>query len=214
MLRGVSVVLLALAVALGGWGATQLWADRGGDASPAAEPPAEEAQLPQEEPRIAQVAVEPLLPRVTVALGSSRDPFARGLAAGRDEVHRLFREYVLSRVVALEVDARLPRTFENWQAADDFEATEASPEGLLTCWEENWYITHEWSSFGKQILGLVPGDVIQINGRRAKVGGLFDYPKASFSNEIHELVGYDLVILQTCEPMSDLNRIVWGSWLD
>lgn len=146
----------------------------------------------------------------TVQLARPAAPFAYGLVAAGVELHQQFHEYVQGRVVAMDVSARLPQLFENWEATDDFGATEASPDGLLTQWEEGWYVTHEWSWYGRQILELVPGDVVVINGQAFKVEGLFDYPKESFSDEIHELLGYDYVILQTCEPASELNRIVWG----
>ena len=207
VLRFASALLMVLAIVLGTWGATQLWSTQHTEAPVAVDPPADE------EPLVSDAEGQPWAPLYLPALGSAQDPFAQALVAAHNELHRMFCEYVDSRVVAMEVYARLPQRYVGWEANDDFEAPEASPEGLLTRWEPNWYITHEWSWYGQQILGLVPGDVIEINGRPMKVESLFDYPKESFTDEIYELLGRDCVILQTCEPNSDLNRIVYGDWV-
>lgn len=207
-LRVTAASLMVLAVVLGAWGLFQLRSVER-DATPiATAPPVDD------EPLGSDAVSQPWTPLYLPALGSEQDPFARSMVAAHNELHRMFCEYVDSRVVAMEVYARLPQRYEGWEAHDDFEAPEASPEGLLTRWEPNWYITHEWSWYGEQILGLVPGDVIEINGRLMKVESLFDYPKKSFTDEIYELLGRDCVILQTCEPNSDLNRIVYGNWVN
>ena len=141
-------------------------------------------------------------------------PLSFGVAAAGTELHQQFRDYVLGRVVELTYTVREAWVFEGWEATEDFDATEASDEGLLTKWEKEWYITHEWSWYGQNILTLLPNDVVYINGEAIVVEGMFDYPKESYSDEIHEIVGRDRVVIQTCEPNSDLNRIVYGHKLD
>lgn len=207
-LRVTSFLLMVLAVILGGWGLVQLGLTSRDTTPVVATPSGDDESVASE------VKYEPWTPVYLPALGGGQDPFAQAMVATHGELHRMFREYVDSRVVAMEVYARLPVRYVEWQASDDFEAPEASPEGLLTRWEPNWYITHEWSWYGEQILGLVPGDEIEINGHLMRVESLFDYPKESFTDEIYELLGDERVILQTCEPNSNLNRIVYGDWVD
>ena len=124
--------------------------------------------------------------------------------------HRMYRDYVLARVVPMTMTYEDNQFYGPWTAIDDFEATEASNEGLLTQWDEDYYITHDWSEYGQQIRTMVPGDTVEINGRRIVIEGLFDYPKEAYLGEIREFLGWDYLVMQTCEPESDLNRIVYG----
>lgn len=124
--------------------------------------------------------------------------------------HRLFRDYVLARVVPITMTYDSNQYFGPWTAPEDFEAEEANNDGLITQWDEDYFITHDWSEYGQQIRVMVPGDTVEINGRQITVRGLFDYPKEAYLGEIREVVGWDCLVMQTCEPESDLNRIVYG----
>lgn len=148
------------------------------------------------------------------ALVAPVKPLATGVADAGADLHWQFHSYVVFRMVKVELPQRDPMRFENWEAADDFEATEASDTGELTQWDPGWYITHEWSRYGRQILRLIPGDVVSVNGEKIKVEGVFDYPKDSYSSEINEVVDSQYIVFQTCEPNSNLNRIVYGSVID
>lgn len=124
--------------------------------------------------------------------------------------HRMFRDYVLGRVVPITLTYEANQSYGPWNAVKDYEAVEASNEGLLTEWDDEYFITHDWSEYGQQIRTMVPGDTVTINGRQITVKDVFDYPKDAYLGEIRELIGSDSLIMQTCEPNSDLNRIVYG----
>ena len=127
--------------------------------------------------------------------------------------HQLLRAYAESRIVSLTYPLLEPAHYGPWSAHKDYYATDADADGALTEWEESYYVTHDWSYYGERILSIIPGDTVEINGRTMEVSDIFDYPKAAYSDEIWELVGKDAVILQTCEPDSDLNRIAYGKWV-
>ncbi len=122
-----------------------------------------------------------------------------------------FEAYVTSRKVEVLVGDREPASFGPWTAAKEYGTTDAKDDGSLTEWADNYYITHDWSEIGQQILGLVPGDVVTVNGRQAKVTEVFNYPKDSYYDEIMQLSGKKGIVLQTCYPESDYNRIVFAS---
>lgn len=120
-----------------------------------------------------------------------------------------FQEYVTSRVVPVEPTPREPLAFGPWYAEKDYSATDARQDGSITEWADNYYITHDWSDYGKQILSFIPGDTVRINDRLVRVDGLFNYPKASFYEEVVAVTGSDCVVFQTCFPDSTYNRVVF-----
>lgn len=122
-----------------------------------------------------------------------------------------FNAYANSRVIYVEPQVREPLEFGPWTAVQDFGTTDAHDDGSLTEWASNYYITHDWSDYGQQILALTPGDTVSVNGRQVHVDGLFNYPKDSFYEEIVEVCGSDKVIFQTCYPDSEQNRVVYGT---
>lgn len=122
--------------------------------------------------------------------------------------------YAQGRVVELNLASREPQHFSGWVAYEDLFATDADPNGKLTLWEDEYYITHDWSPYGQQILAIIPGDTVEINGRTLHVQGVFCYPKEAYDDELRALLGFDTVILQTCEPNTNLNRIVYGGWTE
>ena len=121
--------------------------------------------------------------------------------------------YARRRIVPMSFLMRDPMHYGPWTAHKDYYATDADDNGALTEWEDSYYVTHDWSDYGKQILSIIPGDTVEVNGRTMRVADIFDYPKEAYSNEIWALVGEDAVVLQTCEPNSDLNRIAYGRWI-
>ena len=127
--------------------------------------------------------------------------------------HQVLRVYAESRIVNLTYQLLEPAHYGPWTAHKDYYATDADSDGALTEWEDSYYVTHDWSYYGIRILSIIPGDTVEINGRTMEVTDIFDYPKAAYSDEIWELVGKDAVILQTCEPDSNLNRIAYGKWV-
>ena len=133
-----------------------------------------------------------------------------GVDVGTRTYQRALYEYARQRVVPLSYTAHEVMLFDGWTAYDDLAGTEASPDGLLTQWAEDYYVTHDWSAYGQQILTMVPGDQVVINGRLIEVTNIFDYPKDAYLDELRAIVDARYVILQTCEPNSDLNRIVVG----
>lgn len=126
--------------------------------------------------------------------------------------HDALLAYAQSRVVPMSPADREPVLFSAWVAYEDLGAPEADPDGRLTLWDDDYFITHTWSYYGKRILTMIPGDNVEINDRLINVQGIFDYPKEAYHDELRALVGQDTVIIQTCEPDSNLNRIVYGVW--
>lgn len=134
------------------------------------------------------------------------------LNAQEQVYHDALLAYAQSRVVEMDLVNRDPVLFSAWVAYEDLGAPEADPNGLLTLWDDDYYVTHTWSYYGVRILTMVPGDNVEINDRVIEVQGVFDYPKQAYNDELRALLGTDVVIIQTCEPNSDLNRIVYGTW--
>lgn len=122
-----------------------------------------------------------------------------------------FDTYARSRVVEVATDLTRARVAVGpWEAAADYGATDAREDGTMTEWASRYYIAHDWSDYGQQILALSIGDTFCVNGVTVEVDGVFNYPKASFLNEVRCVCGDDSYILQTCLPGADLNRIVFG----
>lgn len=121
-----------------------------------------------------------------------------------------FDAYAKSRALPVVPNEREAIAFGPWTAEKDYGATDARADGSLTEWADNYYITHSWSEYGQQILTMQPGDSVLVNGRHITVEGAFDYPKAGFYNEIMQVTGQDALVLQTCFPNSNRNRIVYG----
>lgn len=127
-----------------------------------------------------------------------------------DSINEWFGVYARSRITELTFPDTEVATFGPWKAVPDYGAADAKADGSLTEWAENYYITHDWSDYGKQILTMIPGDTVTVNGHTFVVEGVFEYPKASFLNEVRQITGDDTIILQTCVPNQDRNRIVFG----
>ncbi len=122
-----------------------------------------------------------------------------------------YHAYVAPRVVEVEPEPREATSFGPWTAEKEYLTEDARNDGSLTEWYDNYYITHDWSDIGQQILSLIPGDHVVVNGRELRIEGIFNYPKDSYYDEIIHLVGSNKVVLQTCYPDSEYNRIVYGS---
>ena len=145
-----------------------------------------------------------------VAQSVLRDGMWWGIDAGKRVFESELHEYALGRVVSLSYTSQESMVFDGWVAYDDLDGTEASPDGLLTQWAEGYYVTHDWSEYGQLILTMVPGDQVVIDGVPIDVVEIFDYPKEAYLRELRAVVDEGRVILQTCEPGEDLNRIVVG----
>lgn len=124
-----------------------------------------------------------------------------------------FHEYVTSRIVPIEYTVREPIAFGPWYAEKDYSTKDARDDGSITEWADNYYITHDWSNYGQQILSFIPGDTVTINDRTVRVDGLFNYPKASFYEEVVAITGSECVVFQTCYPDSEYNRVVFCTLL-
>ena len=115
--------------------------------------------------------------------------------------------WVVSRIVPVELTRGEAASFGPWYAAWDPRTSEAHDDGSLSEWEDGYYITHNWSEIGQQIMGLVPGDAVTVNDRTMVVVSVFDYPKDAYDDEIRLLAGGRFV-LQTCSDEDAYNRIV------
>lgn len=137
-----------------------------------------------------------------------------------------FLAYVSSRVVnsvpgvtfspaasnePVQFDPSKNTTYGPWAAVADYGAADAREDGSVTEWADHYYITHQWSEYGQQILAMRPGDKVSVNGRECVVQAVFDYPKDSFYEEIVRIAGPSALVLQTCIPNASYNRIVFGS---
>lgn len=121
-----------------------------------------------------------------------------------------FRSYVESRKVEQYYEEREAMAFGPWEAAADHFATDAAADGSLTEWNDDYYVTHDWSQIGQCILSFVPGDEVQVNGRSVTIQGILNYPKDGYYDEVMAIVGEGAVVFQTCYPDSDYNRIAYG----
>lgn len=92
------------------------------------------------------------------------------------------------------------------QAINDYRAHDG---GAMAEWQPGYYVAHDWSSAGKAILAMRPGDVVYVDGRRLVVAGVTKFREDEYVENIRDVLGYDCVIFQTCYPGS-YNRIVYG----
>ncbi len=122
--------------------------------------------------------------------------------------------YTQSRIVPLILNDRESLRYGPWEARPEKGTVDASSDGALTEWATNYYIAHDWSDYGQEILTMQPGDEAEVNGKTFTVEGIFNYPKDSFYEEIMRIVDKDAtgvtVVFQTCYPDSTFNRIVYG----
>ena len=123
-----------------------------------------------------------------------------------------YMSYVRSRVVPIIApDRNEALNLGPWTAVKDYGATDARSDGSLTEWNDLYYITHDWSEYGQQILALWNGDHVTVNGRTVTVSWVCNYPKDSYYEEVRALGGAEVpVVFQTCYPDSDYNRIVFA----
>ena len=131
-------------------------------------------------------------------------------ASGEMAYDRAYRSYAQMLVVSVEVPPRAPKDFGVWPAHDDFYADEAPSDGSIAQWSDAYYVTHNWSEYGKQILLMIPGDRVTVGSVSIQVDGVFDYPDDGRLGQILCVVGDDAVVLQTCDVGIDLTRIVYG----
>lgn len=129
----------------------------------------------------------------------------------REAYPQAFHKLAVSRVIPMGYEQRENLSFGPWEAPRAIGADKASDEGLLTEWAPRYYITHDWSEYGQQIRQMIPGDAVVINGRGILISDIFDYPREGYLEEIREVVGPDVIVLQTCEPDTPNNRIVYGT---
>lgn len=125
------------------------------------------------------------------------------------KAYRWARSRAQAKLQTVMVVPREPLAFGPWTAAWDPDLEEGPPDGSLAEWDVDYYITHNWSSYGVDILDMQPGDTVTVNDVTIEVEGIFDYPKQSILDEVIALVG-DATVLQTCVPGVDYNRIVYG----
>lgn len=124
---------------------------------------------------------------------------------------RWLNAYVQSRIVPVaESNMQGATSHGPWRAKRDYGAAEAKDDGSLTEWADQYYITHYWSEYGQHIRSMVPGDSVTINGTSAIVTRVCDYPRESVYEEVGTLADGATIILQTCEPNTDLNRMVFA----
>lgn len=164
------------------------------------------------EPAATQTSEEPTFAPFSESLtrdvsDSANEFFSQALASC---VESGLRAYAEERVVEVHVSGRDPVAFGPWYAEQDYYATDARDDGSLTEWSDDYFIAHEWSDYGRQILSFEPGDSVTVNGRHVVLEGVFNYPKDSYYDEIELLVGPDAVVFQTCYPDSEYNRIAYG----
>ena len=100
--------------------------------------------------------------------------------------------------------------FGPWTAREELGAADADENGALTEWARHYYVTHNWSEYGQQILTILPYDQVSINGTVFTVEAIFDYPQSCYLEEVEGIVGESAYCLQTCIPDSDLVRVVYG----
>lgn len=124
-----------------------------------------------------------------------------------------YMSYVRSRVIPIAAPERTETlNLGPWTAVPDRGATDARFDGSLTEWNDLYYITHDWSEYGQQILALWNGDHVTVNGRTVTVNWICNYPKDSYYEEVRALAGNESpVVFQTCYPDSNFNRIVFAS---
>ncbi len=118
--------------------------------------------------------------------------------------------YTQSRIVPIILNDRGPLRYGPWAARSEKGTEDASSDGALTEWATNYYIAHDWSDYGQEILTMQPGDEANVNGKSFTVEGIFNYPKDSFYEEIMRIAGDGAIVFQTCYPDSTFNRIVYG----
>lgn len=170
-------------------------------------PAPKQAQAPSSS--VVAPSVAPYRPTLLEALDTNTTNYSN--ATFQSCVSGWFSAYVASRVVEVTPSRTETASFGPWTAEKEYGTTDAREDGSLTEWADNYYITHEWSPIGQQILSFVPGDTVTVNGRTVKIQRILNYPKESFSDEILELSGPDAVVFQTCYPNSDENRIAFGT---
>ena len=162
-------------------------------------------EVPEPEPSVpptAHVTLAPQLHEVSEALDEHLIP---------DAFACWYDAYTASRIVELQLNDREPVDFGSWTARREFGAEDAASDGALTEWADDYFVTHDWSDYGQDILCMQPGDTVSINGKPITIQRIFNYPKDGFYEEIMNIADDDVLILQTCYPDSTFNRIAYGS---
>ena len=159
------------------------------------------APEPEPDPPTASASLAPELSKVSASLEEHVFETA---------FYSWFDGYTQSRIIELELWDREPQAYGPWTARLEEGTEDAASDGALTQWAENYFIAHDWSDYGQEILTMQPGDIVTVNDRTFTVERVFNYPKASFYEEVKRIAGDDAIIFQTCYPDSVENRIVYG----
>lgn len=128
-----------------------------------------------------------------------------------DAFARWYDAYTASRIIEIQLNDREPVDFGSWSARREYGAEDAASDGALTEWAESYFVTHDWSTYGQDILSMQPGDTVSVNGHQVTIQRIFNYPKDGYYEEIMNLAGEGMLVFQTCYPDSSFNRIAYGS---
>jgi len=101
-----------------------------------------------------------------------------------------------------------------WTSTDAWLDTTAPQDGSMGLWQDDYYIVHEYYEIGGQVLQIETGDKIMIDGHSILVAGTYLTPKKNTLEGIRSHTGEAAVVIQTCWPNSNKNKITWGYYLD
>ena len=100
-------------------------------------------------------------------------------------------------IVWLNRDTLFQRWYE-WESVENQDFESANEDGSLSEWQEDWYISHDWSDYGIAIANLEPGDVVVVDGRVILMLGRDLWPSGVINWDVYDVVGWDKVVFQTC----------------
>ena len=85
-----------------------------------------------------------------------------------------------------------------WDAVENLDFESANEDGSLSEWQQDWYISHDWSDYGIAIANLEPGDAVTVNGSTVLILGRDAWPAGSINWDIFDAIGWDKTVFQTC----------------
>lgn len=104
---------------------------------------------------------------------------------------------VAAPIAGLDKNTLFQRQYD-WEAVENLNFDSANEDGSLSEWQEDWFISHDWSDYGYVIANLEPGDAVTVNGETILILGREEWPKGSINWDIYDAIGWDKTVFQTC----------------
>lgn len=87
---------------------------------------------------------------------------------------------------------------KEWTSVPSWGSSAAPHYDALGKWDSNYYIAHNWTSYGEVILNMQPGEVIRVDGQLLVATKAEVFGSSTDYETVRDWCGWDAWCLQTC----------------